>query len=52
VLFDILEKVEGTPVHDMLAGIKKKIAQYDLEGAAGELKPLIKKIEQQGKDSA
>ena len=52
VLFDILDEVEGTPVHDMLAGIKKKIAQYDLEGAAGELKPLIKKIEQLGKDSA
>jgi CheY-like chemotaxis protein len=52
VLFDILDEVEGTPVHDMLAGIKKKIAQYDLEGAAEELKPLINKIEQLGKDSA
>jgi PAS domain S-box-containing protein len=52
VLFDILDEVKGTPVHDMLAGIKKKIAQYDLEGAAEELKPLIKKIEQVGKDSA
>ncbi len=52
VLFDILDNVERTPVHGMLARIKKKIAQYDLEGAAEELKPLIEKIGQVGKDNA
>ncbi len=50
VLFDILQKVEGTPVHDMLMGIKKQIAQYDLEGAAKDLQPLIEKIAQAGDD--
>jgi len=49
VLFEILDKVEGTPVHGMLTGIKKQISQYDLEGAAEELQPIIEQI-QSGND--
>jgi len=45
VLFDILDKVEGTPVHGKLKGIKKLISQYDLEGAAEELQPVIEQIQ-------
>ena len=52
LLIDILNDVEGTPVHAMLAGIKKKISQYDLEGAAVELKPLIEQLGQTGKGNA
>ena len=44
VLFDILDKVEGTPIHSKLKGIKKQISQYDLEGAAEELHPIIEQI--------
>jgi len=44
VLFDILDKVEGTPIHSKLKGIKKQISQYDLEGAAEELQPIIEQI--------
>jgi HPt (histidine-containing phosphotransfer) domain-containing protein len=44
VLFEILDKVEGTPVYDMLTGIKKQVSQYDLEGAADELRPLISNV--------
>jgi len=45
VLFDILDKVEGTPVHGKLKGIKKLISQYDLEGAAEELQPVIEQFQ-------
>ncbi len=45
VLFEILDKVEGTPVHGQLKGIKKQISQYDLEGAAEELQPIIEQIQ-------
>jgi polar amino acid transport system substrate-binding protein len=45
ILFDILDKVEGTPVHGQLKGIKKQISQYDLEGAAEELQPIIEQIQ-------
>jgi HPt (histidine-containing phosphotransfer) domain-containing protein len=45
VLFEILDKVEGTPVYDMLTGIQKQISQYDLEGAAEELQPIIEQIQ-------
>ena len=45
VLFEILDKVEGTPVHGMLTGIKKQISQYDLEGAAEDLQPIIEQIQ-------
>jgi polar amino acid transport system substrate-binding protein len=45
VLFEILDKVEGTPVYDMLTGIKKQVSQYDLEGAAEELQPIIEQIQ-------
>jgi HPt (histidine-containing phosphotransfer) domain-containing protein len=45
MLFEILDKVEGTPVYDMLTGIKKQVSQYDLEGAAEELQPIIERIQ-------
>jgi iron-sulfur cluster repair protein YtfE (RIC family) len=48
LLFDILDKVEGTPVYTMLADIKKQIGQYDLEGAAENLQPIIKQIGEAG----
>ena len=44
-MFDILDKVEGTPVHGKLKGIKKLISQYDLESAAEELQPVIEQIQ-------
>jgi len=44
----ILNLVRGTPVHDILAGIKSKITQYDLEGAAEDLKPIMKEIKSTG----
>jgi PAS domain S-box-containing protein len=43
-IFEILEAVNGTPVYEMLLGIKKHIGKYDLETAASELEPLIEKI--------
>jgi PAS domain S-box-containing protein len=52
VLFEILKKVEGTPVHGMLTIIMKKIGQYDLEGAAEELQPLIEQIKNTGNEDA
>jgi signal transduction histidine kinase/CheY-like chemotaxis protein len=48
VLFDILDQVAGSPVHDMLTGIKKLIGQYDFEGAAEDLKPLIEELSHTG----
>jgi HPt (histidine-containing phosphotransfer) domain-containing protein len=45
VLFGILDKIEGTPIYSMLTGIKKQISQYDLEGAAEELQPIIEQIQ-------
>ena len=51
VLSEILNKVDGTPIYDLLLGVKKKIGQYDLEEAAEELKTLIEQIGQIGKDS-
>jgi len=50
VLFEILDKVEGTPIYELLTGIKKQISQYDLEGAAEELQPIIEQIGQAGDD--
>lgn len=44
VLLEILEAVDGTPVHEMLMGIKKQIGKYDMEAAANELQPLIDSI--------
>jgi PAS domain S-box-containing protein len=52
VLFDILDKVEGTPVYGMLTGIKKLISQYDMEGAVKELQPLIEQIDKAADDLA
>ena len=49
MLFEILDKVEGTPVYDMLTGIMKQVGQYDLEGAAEKLQPIIEQI-QSGND--
>jgi HPt (histidine-containing phosphotransfer) domain-containing protein len=43
-IFEILEAVNGTPVYEMLLGIKKHIGKYDLETAASELEPLIQQI--------
>ena len=43
-LFEILEAVDGTPVHEMLIGIKKHIGKYDMEAAANDLEPLIERI--------
>jgi HPt (histidine-containing phosphotransfer) domain-containing protein len=43
-IFEILEAVNGTPVYEMLLGIKKHIGKYDLETAASELEPLIEQI--------
>jgi CheY-like chemotaxis protein/nitrogen-specific signal transduction histidine kinase len=45
VLFEILDKVEGTPIHGQLEVIKKQISQYDLEGASEELQPIIEQIQ-------
>jgi PAS domain S-box-containing protein len=50
MLFEILDKVEGTPIYELLTGIKKQISQYDLEGAAAELQPIIEQIGQAGDD--
>ena len=47
-VLEILDLVRGTPVHDMLTGIKNKIAQYDLEGAAEDLKPIMEEIKSTG----
>jgi len=43
-LIAILESVAGTPVYEMLMGIKKHIGEYALEAAASELQPIIEKI--------
>jgi len=43
-LFEILEAVDGTPVHEMLIGIKKHIGKYDMEAAANDLEPMIERI--------
>jgi CheY-like chemotaxis protein len=50
VLLEILDHAEGTPVHDKLKRIEKQISQYDLEGAAAELHPIIEEIAQAGSD--
>ena len=52
VLFEILNNVEGTPVHGMLSGIRRLISQYDMEGAVKELQPLIEQIGEAGDDHA
>jgi len=43
-LLDILDAVDGHRVHEMLLGITKHIAKYDMEAAASELQPLIENI--------
>jgi HPt (histidine-containing phosphotransfer) domain-containing protein len=40
---EILEQVKGTEVHDALLSVRKRVGQYDFEGAAEELKPIIEK---------
>jgi len=45
LLLDILEQVEGAPIHGRLQGINKRIGQYDLEGAAEDLGPLIEELQ-------
>ncbi len=50
LLAEILDSVEGTPVHDLLKGVGKQISQYDLEGAAERLKPIIEQIIHAGDD--
>jgi CheY-like chemotaxis protein len=40
---EILEQVKGTEVHDALLSLRKRVGQYDFEGAVEELKPIIEK---------
>jgi CheY-like chemotaxis protein len=40
---EILDQVKGTEVHDALLPLRKRVGQYDFEGAAEELKPIIDK---------
>jgi hypothetical protein len=40
---EILAQVKGTEVHDALLSVRKRVGQYDFEGAAEELKPIIEK---------
>ena len=47
-ILNILDLVRGTGVHEMLKDIKNKITQYDLEGAAEDLKPIMDEIESNG----
>ncbi len=46
-LLAILDSVGGTPVVEMLMGIKQHISEYALETAASELRPIIEKIARQ-----
>jgi PAS domain S-box-containing protein len=48
VLFAVLEKIEGTEMHRQLQDIKKLISQYDLEGAAEALRPVIEQYGEPG----
>jgi hypothetical protein len=41
VLEDILGQVSGAPLADPLQDLKKRVGQYDFEGAAEDLKQLI-----------
>ena len=47
-ILDILDLVRGTAIHEMLTGIRNKITQYDLEGAAEDLKPIMEEIKSTG----
>jgi CheY-like chemotaxis protein len=40
---EIIEQVKGTEAHDALLSLRKRVGQYDFEGAAEELKPIIEK---------
>jgi two-component system sensor histidine kinase/response regulator len=40
---EILAQVKGTEIHDALVTLRKRIGQYDFEGAVEELKPIIDK---------
>ncbi len=40
---EIIGKVRGTELHDDLLSVRKRVGQYDFEGAAEELKPIIEK---------
>jgi CheY-like chemotaxis protein len=40
---EIIGKVRGTELHDDLLSLRKRVGQYDFEGAAEELKPIIEK---------
>jgi CheY-like chemotaxis protein len=47
-ILDILDLVRGTAVHETLTGVRNKITQYDLEGAAEDLKPIMEEMESSG----
>jgi len=48
LLYEILEKAEGTPLYGMLEEVRKQISQFDLEAAAEILRPIIVDIEKPG----
>jgi len=48
LLLETLGQVRGTRVHDKLIGLKKQISQYDFEGAAEGLKPIIDNFDNNG----
>ena len=46
VLEEILGQVVGTPVADPLRALKKRVGQYDFEGAAEDLKRLVASLDE------
>jgi CheY-like chemotaxis protein len=45
ILLTLLDQIPGTEIHELLQGVRKLIAQYDLEAAATELGPVISEVE-------
>jgi two-component system sensor histidine kinase/response regulator len=46
VLEEILGQVAGTPMADPLRALKKRVGQYDFEGAAEDLKRLVASLDE------
>jgi hypothetical protein len=46
VLEEILGQVAGTPLADPLRALKKRVGEYDFEGAAEDLKQLVASLDE------
>jgi len=45
-LEEILGQVAGTPLADPLRALKKRVGEYDFEGAAEDLKELVASLDE------